>query len=668
MSAVWALAGNPNVGKTSLFNVLTGSRQKVGNWPGVTVERKEGRVRLSRGEAVVVDLPGIYGLGATSVDEQIASQFISQEEVKGVILVLDASCLDRSLYLALQIRERGKPVLCALNMVDLAEKRGIRVDLKALEGALGVRVVPTVARTGQGVEELLRCLEEESLPGGAIQVDYGPELSTSLARLEGFLASHADKLPVSPQVGAVMAAEGDPRIWALLEDHREQLDQLVRRESLRLEEAMGMDLETALMESRWAMVSSIASRCVTFDPSAKASDSLDDRLDRIFTNRFLGLPLFLLVAWGMFKLTFALGTPLADRLDELFGSLGEWAGGVLQSAGASEILMSLVSDGIIGGIGSVLVFVPHIFILFALISVLEDSGYMARGAFVMDRVMRALGLHGKSFSPMLLGFGCSVPAMMATRILDSPRDRKIALLSIPFISCSARLPVLVLFAGAFFPHAAGNVVFGMYLLGMGVAILSAKLFSGTIFKGEPSQFIMELPPYRLPQPRAVIMSASTRAMAFVRKAGTFILGTVILIWALANLPLGVEYASEESLIGRLGSAIAPLLEPLGFGFWQAGVSLVFGFLAKEVVIGALGTVLGVGEEGLSSVLGGLFSPASALAFMVMTLLYVPCVAAMGTLYKESGSLKWALFGAVYSTSVGYLAALLTYRLALVMGL
>ncbi|EHM10875.1 ferrous iron transporter FeoB [Thermanaerovibrio velox DSM 12556] len=667
MSALWALAGNPNVGKTSLFNCLTGSRQKVGNWPGVTVERKEGRVRTSRGEALVVDLPGIYGLGASSVDEQIASQFISEEPLHGVILVLDAAALERSLYLALQVRERGKRVLCALNMVDMAEQKGIRVDVKGLEEALGVQVVQTVARSGRGVEDLIRAMEEAELASEPLAVDYGEAVGASLRRLEGFLSS-LGPMPFDARTGALMAAEGDPRVWVALGDRSGGLDAVLAEENRRLEDALGMDLQSALMERRWSWVSALASRVISFDPSFKPVATLDDRLDRVFTNRLLGLPIFLLVAWGMFKVTFALGTPIADWLDGLFASAGELAAGYLESLGAPALLGSLVGDGMIGGVGSVLVFVPHIFILFALIGVLEDTGYMARGAFVMDRIMRAMGLHGKSFIPMLLGFGCGVPAMMATRILESPRDRKIAILSIPFISCSARLPVLVMFSGAFFPRVAGNVVFGMYLLGIVVSVLSAKLFSKTIFKGEPSQFIMELPPYRLPQWSGVLSTALLRSSQFVRKAGTFILGTVLVIWALGNLPFGVEYASEESLIGRIGSLLAPLLSPLGFGFWQAGVSLIFGFLAKEVVIGAFGTIMGVGDEGLAAALQGLFTTPAALAFMVMSLLYVPCVAALSAMYKETQSIKWTLFAALYSTSVGYLGAFVAYRLALAAGL
>lgn len=668
MSATWALAGNPNVGKTSLFNVLTGSRQKVGNWPGVTVERKEGRVTLPGGEALVVDLPGIYGLGASSVDEQIASLFISQEPISGVIVVLDASALERSLYLAVQIRERGKRVVCALNMVDLAEQRGVDVDVRALEEALGVRVVRTVARSGHGVGDLLRALEEYDAPQEPLRVDYGESVSRALFRLRQFLAQFPD-LPFTPSLGAMMVAEGDPTVWeALGKPRSEELDRILGEENLRLEGEVGMDLQSALMERRWAFVSSVASRAVSFDPSRRSPVTMDDRLDRIFTNRILGLPIFLLIAWGMFKVTFSLGNPVADFLDGLFGSAGEWALNWFGSHGAPAVFASLVSDGIIGGVGAVLVFVPHIFILFALIGVLEDTGYMARGAFVMDRIMRSLGLHGKSFIPMMLGFGCGVPAIMATRILESPRDRKIAILSIPFVSCSARLPVLVLFSGVFFPDKAGNVVFGMYLLGMAVAVLSAKLFSKVLFRGEPSQFLMELPPYRLPQWRGVLLSAAGRAAQFVRKAGTFILGTVLVIWALGNLPLGVRYASRGSLIGWIGGLLEPALRPLGFGFWQAGVSLVFGFLAKEVVIGALGTVLGVGEDGLSQALQGLFSPASAMAFMVMALLYVPCVAAIGAIHRETGSVKWALFAALYSTGVGYVMAFLTYRLALWAGL
>ena len=671
--ALVALAGNPNTGKTSLFNVLTGSRQKVGNWPGVTVERKEGRLRLEGKDALLVDLPGVYSLGAASVDEQIASEFLLTASPRAVVAVVDASNLERSLYLVVQLLESGAPLVVALNMVDAATERGVRVDAEKLEGLLGVPVVPTVARTGDGAEDLKRRLSariEEGRGRRPLEVPYGRHLTDALGRIREFLASRLlGAGGLSPDRAALLAAEGDPRIPKLLDEPgRRLLEQRLEEESRNLEAAMGMDLQTAVIERRWHFVSSLAGQVLSYDPSRKAAVTLSDRVDRIVTNRYLGLPLFLLVAWVMFRTTFLLGDPTAEWLEGILGTLGESLTAWMEAQGAGEVTRSFVVDGMLGGVGSVVVFVPHIFLLFAFIALLEDSGYMARGAFVMDRIMRFLGLHGKSFIPMLIGFGCGVPALMGTRILDSPRDRQITLLVLPFVSCSARLPVFLLFAGTFFGQNAGNVVFALYVLGIAVAVVSAKVLAGTLFSGETSQFVMELPPYRLPQALTVVRSATERAWLFVRKAGTVIFGAVLLVWALASLPFGVEYGSADSLVGRLGHLLAPLFAPLGFGFWQAGVALFFGFLAKEVVVGTFGTLLGTGEEALASALPALFTPLSALSFMVMTLLYVPCVAAVGAYYRETNSWKWTAFFVLYSTGVAYALALVVFQAGRLLGL
>ncbi len=681
VGAVIALAGNPNTGKTSLFNRLTGSRASVGNWPGVTVERKEGTMRVGGEELTVVDLPGIYSLGAASVDEQIAAEFILRDRPDVAVVVVDASNLERSLYLVVQLLEMGQPAVVALNMVDAADSRGIQVDVTALERLLGVPVVPTVATSGEGVEGLktrvvarLTALRGEGSSGEGRRdfvVPYGERVERVLRRLEEALSGLGITLPgASPRLAAVKLAEGDTLFLSALAKnlHAPEFEEVLQGESDRLEKELGYDLQTAVIERRWGFLSGVAAEAVRRDLSIAERLSLSDRIDRVVTHRLLGLPLFLGITWLVFTLTYLLGDPAADFLDGAIGSLGEWLGGVLASMGASELLQSFVMDGVVGGVGSVVVFFPHIFLLFVFIAALEDSGYMARGAFVMDRIMHFLGLHGKSFIPMLLGFGCNVPSIMSTRILDRPRDRMITLLVLPFMSCSARLPVYVLFAGVFFGERAPLAIFSLYVLGILVAVAAAKILGSTLFKGESSHLVMELPPYHLPTLRGVFRSAWERGAMFLKKAGTFIFAAVILVWAGANLPLGVEYASQESLVGRLGSAVAPLLEPAGFGSWQAGVALVFGLLAKEVVVGTFGTLLGVGEEGIAAVLPQFFTPLAAYAFLVMTLLYIPCVAVIAAFKRETNSWKWTGFLVLYTTLLAYGAAVLVYQGGRLLGL
>jgi ferrous iron transport protein B len=681
VGAVIALAGNPNTGKTSLFNRLTGSRASVGNWPGVTVERKEGLMRVGGEELTIVDLPGIYSLGAASVDEQIAAEFILRDRPDVAVVVVDASNLERSLYLVVQLLEMGQPAVVALNMVDAANSRGIQVDVTALERLLGVPVVPTVATSGEGVEGLktrvaarLAALRGEGSFGEGRRdfvVPYGERVERVLRRLEEALSGLGITFPgASPRLAAVKLAEGDTLFLSALAKnlHAPEFEEVLQGESDRLEKELGYDLQTAVIERRWGFLSGVAAEAVRRDLSIAERLSLSDRIDRVVTHRLLGLPLFLGITWLVFTLTYLLGDPAADFLDGAIGSLGEWLGGVLASMGAPPLLQSFVMDGVVGGVGSVVVFFPHIFLLFVFIAALEDSGYMARGAFVMDRIMHFLGLHGKSFIPMLLGFGCNVPSIMSTRILDRPRDRMITLLVLPFMSCSARLPVYVLFAGVFFGERAPLAIFSLYVLGILVAVAAAKILGSTLFKGESSHLVMELPPYHLPTLRGVFRSAWERGAMFLKKAGTFIFAAVILVWAGANLPLGVEYASQESLVGRLGSAVAPLLEPAGFGSWQAGVALVFGLLAKEVVVGTFGTLLGVGEEGIAAVLPQFFTPLAAYAFLVMTLLYIPCVAVIAAFKRETNSWKWTGFLVLYTTLLAYGAAVLVYQGGRLLGL
>ena len=675
MSWTIALAGNPNTGKTSLFNALTGSNQHVGNWPGVTVERKEGRFRSSGDDVTVVDLPGIYSLGAASLDEEIAADYLLRNRPDLAVVVADASNLERSLYLAVQMLEIGTPLVLALNMMDMAAERGIMIDVERLSALLGIPVVPTVARKKEGIEELkeriTRSLRENSAPSLSFALPYGERLNPLFEALETFLGERQELIPgLSARSAAVKFVEGDVAVLAAAESSgvRNSMDELLAEKGRKVEEELGYDLQTAVIERRWGFVSGVTAESVQRDLSLKARLTLSDRIDRVVTSRSLGLPLFFLVTWAIFRMTYALGDPLVELLEGVFESFGEWTGEFFAGAGFSEIVSSFVQDGLIGGVGSVVVFFPHIFILFAFIALLEDSGYMARGAFVMDRVMHLMGLHGKSFIPMLMGFGCNVPSMMATRILEQPRDRMITLLVLPFMSCSARLPVFVLFSGIFFGAYAGTAVFSLYVLGIVVAVLAAKVLGSTLFKGESSQLVMELPPYHVPSFSMVLRHAWERGFLFLQKAGTFILLSVIAVWVLASFPWGVEYGSSESIVGRIGQILAPVFAPAGFGFWQAAVALFFGFLAKEVVVGTLGALLGAGEAGLAAALPGLFTPLSAYAFLVMTLLYVPCVAAVAAFRRETGSWAWTLFMIAYTTLIGYGGAVLVYQGGRMLGL
>ena len=675
MSWTIALAGNPNTGKTSLFNALTGSNQHVGNWPGVTVERKEGRFRSSGDDVTVVDLPGIYSLGAASLDEEIAADYLLRNRPDLAVVVADASNLERSLYLAVQMLEIGTPLVLALNMMDMAAERGIMIDVERLSALLGIPVVPTVARKKEGIEELkeriTRSLRENSAPSLSFALPYGERLNPLFEALESFLGERQELIPgLSARSAAVKFVEGDVAVLAAAESSgvRNSMDELLAEKGRKVEEELGYDLQTAVIERRWGFVSGVTAESVQRDLSLKARLTLSDRIDRVVTSRSLGLPLFFLVTWAIFRMTYALGDPLVELLEGVFESFGEWTGEFFAGAGFSEIVSSFVQDGLIGGVGSVVVFFPHIFILFAFIALLEDSGYMARGAFVMDRVMHLMGLHGKSFIPMLMGFGCNVPSMMATRILEQPRDRMITLLVLPFMSCSARLPVFVLFSGIFFGAYAGTAVFSLYVLGIVVAVLAAKVLGSTLFKGESSQLVMELPPYHVPSFSMVLRHAWERGFLFLQKAGTFILLSVIAVWVLASFPWGVEYGSSESIVGRIGQILAPVFAPAGFGFWQAAVALFFGFLAKEVVVGTLGALLGAGEAGLAAALPGLFTPLSAYAFLVMTLLYVPCVAAVAAFRRETGSWAWTFFMIAYTTLIGYGGAVLVYQGGRMLGL
>lgn len=668
-----ALAGNPNAGKTTIFNNLTGGRQHVGNWPGVTVEKKEGQSRVDGLSFEVVDLPGTYSLTAYSLEEVIVRDYISSRKPSVVVDVVDASNIERNLYLTTQLMELGSPVIIALNMMDVAESRGVHVDVELLSELLGLPVVPLVGLRNRGTEELKKTIAAV-LAGEArfrgITVGYGTEIEEEISRIEQMIGSEESGWrftgSYTPRWLAVKLLEEDEQVERDLLAHLPPGSAIFRRleESRRhLVSIFGQDLETVVVDMRYGFVSGVVREAV----KRKREDVLttSDRIDNVLTNRVLGFPFFALFMWLMFFLTFYLGKyPM--RLVEIMVS---WLSNSAAHLISPAWLRSMVADGVIGGVGAVLVFMPQILIIFLFISLLEDTGYMARAAFIMDRIMHWLGLHGKSFIPMVIGFGCNVPAIMATRTLESEKDRMITILVNPLISCAARLPVYALFTAAFFAAHQGTVTFSLYLLGIILAIAMAKLFGKLLFKGESEPFVMELPPYRWPTLKGTTVHMWERGYAFLRKAGTVILAGSVVIWLLSYLPPGVEYGSAGSLAGTLGRALEPLVAPLGFD-WKAVVALLFGFVAKEIVVSTYGALLGVGGDrvAISGALRGVFTPLTAYGFMAFTLLYTPCLATVAVIRKETGSWKWAAFAVGYSLSLAWLIAFMIHRAGQFFGL
>jgi len=659
---VICLGGNPNSGKTTVFNSLTGARQKVGNWPGVTVERKEGEFTVQGKRIKVVDLPGTYSLTAYSIDERIARDFLIKEHPDVTVVIVDATNLERNLYLAVELLELGANVVIDLNMMDIVRHKRWQIDIDKLSQILCASIVPTVASKGEGMERLksvvLSAATKEATP---LKIDYGADVERTLNELVDFINQQKNGgLNVSSRWLAIKLLENDAQIKNWLQTLPKGTEIIKRANHLAqtLQDRLGEDIESYLIERRYGFISGLVKECVKKPSGIEEKLTISDKIDKIVLNRWLGIPIFLLFMWVTFKLVFDMGGPFADYIDTGFGWLGEATKHIL----GENWFSSLLSDGIIAGIGSVLVFLPNIMILFLAIGFLEDCGYMARAAFVMDRFMHALGLHGKSFIPMILGFGCNIPGIMATRTLESRKDRILTILINPFMSCSARLPIYILFAGTFFPTHAGTVIFFMYALGIVVAIFTGLLFKRIFFKGEVAPLIMELPPYRMPTLKTVLIHMWERSSVFLKKAGTIIAAGVVLVWFLSSMPPGVEYASRESWIGSLGALFAPLFKPGGFGFWQAAVALIFGILAKEVVVGTLGTLYGVEEESLTKVLPKYFTNLSALSFMVMSLLYIPCIAAIGVIKAETNSWRWTGLAVGWSLFVGWIIATLFYQL------
>jgi ferrous iron transport protein B len=713
------VAGNPNSGKSTLINAIAGTRLQVGNWPGVTVEKKEASFVHSGRPIRLVDLPGTYSLSPYSQEEIVARDYLARERPDVIVNVVDATNLERNLYLTIQLLELGIPVVVALNVHDEAVAKGHRIDAAGIAERLGVRVVPTSATKRTGLDELLRAVVA-SAGGerrGPVRLSYGGDLDAAIERVAIAIESTRPELAETYPLRwlALKLVEGDERVAAEVQLGAEvRLDEALGH----LRSAHGADVEALVAEARYGLATGLT-REVLRKPALPRRE-LTERIDRIVLDRFLGIPIFLAAMWLVFKLTFDLSAPFGDWIDGVTnGPLKRWAAAILGGVGAPDWTVSLVNDGIVSGVGFVLVFVPVIFAMMFFITFLEGSGYMARAAFVMDKAMHAVGLHGKSFIPMLLGFGCNVPGIYATRTLEHQRDKVLTALLVPLMSCGARLPVYVLFVAVFFPEHPGTVIWSLYVLGIALALLVGIAFKRTLFRGDAPTFIMELPPYRMPSFGSLCVHTWEKGKHFLYKAGTYILAVSVLVWFLLNLPWGVEH-KKDSYLGRAGQVVAPALSPLGFGTWEAASALITGVIAKEIVVGTMGEIyapeaqeaeegppptLGedlaeigasfggavlesagnvVGTFGISTLsfeeeepeaqsslkaaVAKAFTPLTALSFMVFVLLYMPCVVVAIAMRQEFGGWRWFGVAFAYQTVLAWGGAFVLFQGGRLLGL
>lgn len=661
-----ALIGNPNTGKTSLFNNLTGTYQYVGNWSGVTVEKKVGTFKKKRGN--LIDLPGIYSLNPLSKDEAVVSHFFMTEPFDGLINVVDASQIERNLLLTIQLLEFRKATIIGLNMTDVAKRRGVSINESILSELLQVPVVPVVARSGKGTDTINDLLTNIHQSESEFLIHYGEIVEDSIDSISRLLPA---TLTIPNRWTAIQLLEGNAKVREFISfENAVRIDKIIDETRNKLNSKYGVpNLSKWIYTVRKEFIKQLIEKAVVQENANNRT--LTGKIDNIVMHPFLGIPIFLLTMFLMFKLTFDwVGLPLSDLLDMfLSGPLMIWLTSALTAINASSFIQAVVFDGIIAGVGGVLVFVPQIFILFLLISFLEDSGYMSRAALVMDRTMEMVGLNGKAFIPMIIGFGCNVPGVMAARTIEQPRERLLTILLTPLMSCSARLPVYALFVGAFFTKYQAIVVFSLYVLGIVVALTLAKIFSSTILKGEFSLFVVELPPYRMPQAKALFRSTWDKGKGFIKKAGTFIFGGSVVIWLLSYAgPGGFDVSMDDSFLAIIGGVLSPILAPLGFGTWQAGASLITGILAKEVVVSAMNIIYHVpNADTLQGMLVTEFSALSAFSFMVFVLLYVPCLATVATIRKETGSIKWTYFSVGYALAIAYLLSFVIYQVGKLLG-
>ena len=666
-----ALAGNQNCGKTTLFNALTGSNQHVGNFPGVTVDRKDGQVK-GHPEVTVTDLPGIYSLSPYTSEEVVSRRFILEDDPDAIIDIVDATNIERNLYLTLQLMELDRPMVLALNMMDELTANGGTVSVNRLEAALGIPVVPISAAREEGISELvehvLHVARFREHPG---RVDFcaadGPDHGALHRCIHGIchiIEDHAAAAGLPVRFAATKLIEGDRLVMDALGLDQNELD-AVEHIICQMEGESGRDRMAALADMRFSFIEGVCAECVV-KPHESREHARSVAADRILTGKYTAIPVFIGIMVLVFWLTFdVLGQRLSDLLELGIQWVTAQVDAALASFGLNPVVHSLVIDGVFAGVGSVLSFLPIIVVLFILLSILEDSGYMARVAFVMDKLLRRLGLSGRSFVPMLIGFGCSVPAIMATRTLPSEHDRKMTVMLTPFMSCSAKVPVYALFSAAFFPEAAPLVMIGLYLMGIVVGILVALVLKGTAFKGDPVPFVMELPNYRMPAPRTVARLAWDKAKGFATKAFTIIFVASVVIWFLQtfDVRLNVVADQSQSMLAALGALLAPLFAPLGFGSWEAAAALAAGFGAKENVVATLTVLMGGSTAGLAT----LFSPLTAFAFLTFTLLYTPCVAAVSAVKAELGTrMMWAVVA--MQCGVAWIVALVVRLVGMALGL
>ena len=663
---IFALAGNQNCGKTTLFNALTGSNQHVGNFPGVTVDQKVGEIKDGKSGSVV-DLPGIYSLRPYTQEEIVTRDFILKEKPDGIINIVDATNIERNLYLTLQLLELRVPMVLALNMMDEVRANGGTIDVQELSRCLGIPVVPISAVKGEGVSELLdqavHTARSKTLPKVYDFCAGDSPVHRCIHAVVHMIQDHADKAGVPARFATTKLIEGDEGMLRQL-----QLDQnekeLLEHCIVQMEKESGLDRNAALADMRYSFIENVVDICVV-----KCHESKEHRrsvqMDKILTGKYTALPVFFGVMFLIFYLTFDLiGQNLSDFLSLGIDKLTMLVDKGLTVYGINPVVHSLIVDGIFAGVGSVLSFLPIIVTLFFFLSILEDTGYMARVAFVMDRLLRKIGLSGRSFVPMLIGFGCTVPAIMATRTVSSDRDRKMTILLTPYMSCSAKIPIYAVFSAAFFPKHAALVMIGLYVTGILLGILLALVLKGTAFRGQPVPFVMELPNYRMPSAKSVGLLLWEKARDFLERAFTVIFLATIIIWFLQTFDakLNVVTDSADSLLAMVGQFIAGIFRPLGFNDWRVATALISGFTAKEAVVSTLAVLLGTNTAALGSVLVTLFTPLSALSFLVFTLLYTPCIAAVATIRRELGSV-WKMLGVVVlQCGVAWLAAMLVYRI------
>ncbi len=661
---IFALAGNQNCGKTTLFNALTGANQHVGNFPGVTVDQKVGTIRGTAHQ--VVDLPGIYSIRPYTQEEIVTRDFILKSNPDAILNIVDATNIERNLYLTLQLLTLRVPTVIALNMMDELTGNGGSIDVQKLSNALGVPVVPISAAKNEGISELVDILlntaENRVLPKVQDFCPDGP-VHRCIHAVCHIIEDHAQRARLSRRFAATKLIEGEQDFYELLQLNQNEKE-LIEHSIIEMESDTGLDRNAALADMRYNFIEGVCDTCVT-----KASESREHRrsvkIDRVLTNRYLALPLFAAIMGLVFYLTFnVIGAFLSDVMAYAVDGLTMLADRGLTSYGINPVVHSLIIDGIFAGVGSVLSFLPIIVTLFFFLSILEDSGYMARVAFVMDKLLRKIGLSGRSFVPMLIGFGCSVPAIMATRTLSSNRDRKMTILLTPFMSCSAKIPIYTLFAAAFFPGRELPVMIALYFGGMVVGILMALLLKSTLFRGNPVPFVMELPNYRFPSAKSVLLLMWEKAEDFLTRAFTVIFMATVIIWFLQtfDLKLNVVADSTDSILARLGQLVSPVFAPLGFGDWRMVTALVSGFTAKEAVVSTFGVILGVSTEQLQQALHMLFDARSAASFLTFCLLYTPCVAAVATIKRELGSRAKTVAVVIAQCAVAWLAAFLVYQI------